>query len=136
MGFNVCSEYVWDIRFWGVTKEFRRVEKVQSFPGEFAHCNYLVFWLNGVYIFASVLVFINTLSANPAKWSNKLKQFVGNLATNCLSVFDHFVEFTFKGLLILFYFVLFYFDAFQYFAANARERLHPLSQSGTLSRNK
>ena len=24
------------------------------------------------------------------KWSNTLKQFVGILATNCLSVFDHF----------------------------------------------
>ena len=32
-----------------------------------------------------------TLNANPAKWSNTLKQFVGKLPTNCLSVFDHFV---------------------------------------------
>ena len=29
--------------------------------------------------------------ANFTKWSNTLKQFVGNLPTNCLSVFDHFV---------------------------------------------
>ena len=28
----------------------------------------------------------NSLSANPTKWSNTLKQFVGNLPTNCLSV--------------------------------------------------
>ena len=35
----------------------------------------------------------NTSSANPTKWSNTLKQFVGNL-----SVFDHFVELTLKGL--------------------------------------
>ena len=34
---------------------------------------------------------LNSLSANPTKWSNKLKKFVGNLPTNCLSVFDHFV---------------------------------------------
>ena len=34
---------------------------------------------------------INPLSANPTKWSNTLKQFVGSLPTNCLSVFDHFV---------------------------------------------
>ena len=34
---------------------------------------------------------INPLSTNPTKWSNTLKQFVGNLSTNCLSVFDHFV---------------------------------------------
>ena len=40
----------------------------------------------------------NPLSANPAKWSNTLKQFVSNLATNCLSVFDHFVKLTLKGL--------------------------------------
>ena len=29
--------------------------------------------------------------ANFTKWSNTLKQFVGNLPTNCLSVFDHFM---------------------------------------------
>ena len=34
----------------------------------------------------------NPLGANPTKWSNTLKQFVGNLATNCLSVFDHFFQ--------------------------------------------
>ena len=34
----------------------------------------------------------NPLSANPAKWSNTLKQFVGNLSTNCLSVSDHFMN--------------------------------------------
>ena len=33
----------------------------------------------------------NPLSTNPIKWSNTLKQFVDNLPTNCLSVFDHFV---------------------------------------------
>ena len=38
------------------------------------------------------------LSANPTKWSNKLKQFVGNLPTNCLSVFDHFMNLALKGL--------------------------------------
>ena len=34
----------------------------------------------------------NPLSANLTKWSNTLKQFVGNFPTNCLSVFDHFVR--------------------------------------------
>ena len=29
---------------------------------------------------------INPLSANATKWSNNLKQFVGNLPTNCWSV--------------------------------------------------
>ena len=31
---------------------------------------------------------LNPLSANPTEWSNTLKQFVGKLPTNCLSVFD------------------------------------------------
>ena len=35
-------------------------------------------------------ILFNSLSANPTKWSNKLKQFVDNLVTICLSVFDHF----------------------------------------------
>ena len=39
-----------------------------------------------------------TLRANPTKWSNTLKQFVGKLPTNCLSVFDHFVKLLLKGL--------------------------------------
>ena len=34
---------------------------------------------------------LNPLSVNPTKWSNPLKQIVGNLPTNCLSVFDHFL---------------------------------------------
>ena len=38
------------------------------------------------------------LSSNPIKWSNTLKQFVAKLPTNCLSLFDHFVELTLKGL--------------------------------------
>ena len=42
--------------------------------------------------------FFNPLSANPTKWSNTLKQFVDNLPTNCLSVFDHFVKLTLKRL--------------------------------------
>ena len=41
------------------------------------------------------------LSANITKWSNTLKQFVDKLPTNCLSVFDHFVGLTLKGLLRL-----------------------------------
>ena len=41
---------------------------------------------------------LNPLSANFIKWSNTLKQFVGNLPTNCLSVFDHFVGLALKRL--------------------------------------
>ena len=40
----------------------------------------------------------NPLNANPTKWPNTLKQFVGKLPTNCLSVFGHFVNLTLKGL--------------------------------------
>ena len=38
----------------------------------------------------------NPLYAYPTKWSSTLKQFVGNLPTNCLSVFDHFVKLALK----------------------------------------
>ena len=41
----------------------------------------------------------NPLSANPTKWSNTLTQFVGNLPTNCLSVFDNFVGLALKVLI-------------------------------------
>ena len=41
---------------------------------------------------------MNPLSANPTKWSNTLKKFVGNLLTDCFSVFDHFVKLAHKGL--------------------------------------
>ena len=40
----------------------------------------------------------NPFSANFTKWSNILKQFVGNLPKNCLSVFDHFVGLALKDL--------------------------------------
>ena len=46
--------------------------------------------------YLSYIVIINPLRANLTKWSNTLKQFIGNLPTNCLSVFDHFAGF--KGL--------------------------------------
>ena len=48
-------------------------------------CRLLVSKNNTVRIIGSS----NPLSANPTKWSNTLKQFVGKLSTNCLSVFDH-----------------------------------------------
>ena len=44
------------------------------------------------------LSIINPLRANPRKWSNTLKQFVGKLPANCLSVSDHFVRLALKGL--------------------------------------
>ena len=40
----------------------------------------------------------NPLSANVTKWWNTLKQFVGKLPTNCLSVFDYFVGLALKRL--------------------------------------
>ena len=41
---------------------------------------------------------MNTLSANPTKWSNALKQFVGFCRRTVLSVCDYFVGLEFKGL--------------------------------------
>ena len=40
----------------------------------------------------------NPLSANFTKWSNTLKQLVGKLSTNSLSVFDHFEGLALWGL--------------------------------------
>ena len=48
------------------------------------------------YIFLKYI--LNPLSANPTKWSNTLKQFVANLPTDCLSVFDHFMNLALKRL--------------------------------------
>ena len=52
-------------------------------------------------LYSSFMVKLNPLSANPEKWSNTLKQIVGNLPTICLSVFDHFMNLALKGLMIL-----------------------------------
>ena len=43
----------------------------------------------------------NPLSTTITKWSNTLKQFVGKLPTNCLSVFVHFVGLALKWLTII-----------------------------------
>ena len=51
-----------------------------------------------IFFYKDLCYFI-PLSANHTKWSNTLKQFVDNLPTNCLSVFDHFVRLALKGLL-------------------------------------
>ena len=45
-----------------------------------------------------VAKWVKPFSANFTKWSNTLKQFVRNLPTNCLSVFDHFVGLALKEL--------------------------------------
>ena len=45
-----------------------------------------------------ILCTLNSLSANPKKCVNTLKQFAGNLPTNCLSGFDHFVGLALKRL--------------------------------------
>ena len=45
-----------------------------------------------------IYTFLNSLSINPTKWTNTLKQFVGNLPTNYFSVFNHFVKLALKGL--------------------------------------
>ena len=42
---------------------------------------------------------LNPLRANHTKWSNTLKQFVGKLPTNCLSVFDHLLTLALQGLI-------------------------------------
>ena len=46
------------------------------------------------------LIQLNPLRVNFTKWSNTLKQIVGNLLTNFLSVLEHFVGLALKGLTI------------------------------------
>ena len=48
--------------------------------------------------FCQMIYLFNLLSVSATKWSNTLKQFVGNWPTNCLSVFNHFVRLALKGL--------------------------------------
>ena len=50
----------------------------------------------------TLCMLVNPLSANITKWSNTPKQFVGNLPTNCLSVFEHFVGLALTGLIARF----------------------------------
>ena len=45
-----------------------------------------------------ICIYVNPFSANFTKWLNTPKQIVGNLPTNCLSVFDHFAGLALKGL--------------------------------------
>ena len=49
--------------------------------------------------FSRSIFLLNPLSANPIKWSNTLKQYVGML-TNYLRVFGHFVGLVLKGLML------------------------------------
>ena len=48
--------------------------------------------------FSKLMSQLNPLNAIPTKWPSTLKQFVGKLPMNCLSVFDHFVKLALKGL--------------------------------------
>ena len=57
---------------------------------------------NQTYLRRCIKCIFNPLSANPTKWSNTLKHFIGNFPTNCLSVFDHFVKLALKGLMYIF----------------------------------
>ena len=61
---------------------------------------YLTLWITYFkdYWMLSWELLINPLSAKLTKWPNTLKQFVGNLPTNCLSVFGHFMGLALKGL--------------------------------------
>ena len=49
----------------------------------------------------SAFMFINYFSANPTKWSKNLKEFVDELLTSCLSVFDYFLGLPLKGLIYI-----------------------------------
>ena len=67
-------------------------------------------------------MFINSVNANPTKWSNILKQFVGNLPTNCLSVFDHLVRSALQRVKSFFCFR----KSFWYSSKKSERRAHPM----------
>ena len=67
---------------------------------------YRFFWRKLIHPMQSSEFFfsrINPLSTNPTKWSSTLKQFVGKLPTNYLSVFDHFVKLAFYGIIFVYW---------------------------------
>ena len=51
---------------------------------------------------------LSRLNANFTKWSNTVKQFVGKLPTNCLTVFDHFLGLALKRLGSIISFITFF----------------------------
>ena len=51
------------------------------------------------YLFSLI---VNLLSADFTKWPKTLKQFIGKLPMNCLSVFGHFVGLALTWLIIVF----------------------------------
>ena len=69
-----------------------------SFVYGFKNLHLKFLWLDKTFVSVLVCSF-NPLSANPIKWLNTLKQFVGKLPTNCLSVLGHFVNLALKGLI-------------------------------------
>ena len=58
-------------------------------------CRTLYFYIGRLGPFC---LFLDPFSACFTKWSNTLKQFIDNLSTNCLSVFNHFVGLALKVL--------------------------------------
>ena len=52
-------------------------------------------------LIGNVVENVNLLSTKLTKWPNTLKQFVGNLPTNCLSLFGHFMRLALKRLMYL-----------------------------------
>ena len=61
---------------------------------------FIILFDESIFIFLGKKVFLNPLSADPEKWSNKLKQIAGNFPTICLSVFDHFMNLALKRLTV------------------------------------
>ena len=59
----------------------------------------LILIIVSYFVHTYFLIKVKHLSANPTEWPNTLKQFVGNLPRNSLSVFDHYVKLTLKGII-------------------------------------
>ena len=79
-------------------------ERLYYFDATTCHLCYTQLFFSVHYLLSGSLTtshWFNPLSAKLTKWPNTLKKFVGNLPTNCLSVFGHFVKFALKGLSIV-----------------------------------
>ena len=101
---------------WGLTKLLEKT--ILQYSPTLAGWFLVIGTLRSKWLNALSLLQVNPLSTNPRKWSNTLKQFVGNLLTNCFSLFDHFVGLALKRLTIrLSVILLFYLPVFVFMSS-------------------
>ena len=106
LDFGVANEDLFDSYNHVITKvcKYLRCQYYQKTKESNGKVHYKLLPKNVLAVPTEVLspfVNLNPLNANPEKWSNTLKQIIGNLPTICLSVFDHFMNLALKGLIAI-----------------------------------